>query len=542
MTAYTILQTILTNRPAKIPVRRVHRKQAGTAVEELAASLVGRAAFVGFAVQHNPKGRTKMLALATVKEVLQIFVDGPPKVYPRDSPFEDLLSGNLYTLVGFDMGRLAVRIEIDLNYRVRGIDLSTAFRANAWDDPPLPSDVVKSRLFEGANPALVDSMWINEQGPPVMCLRAWLAACVAENNALTLQSAVRLDTDFLSSEESTFLAELVRQARVLDGAKPKETPGEFTKYQLCKDGKLKLQNARYKTRIQRGQVVIVTNTQGQEFSGVAHGSRGKTTYIHFIGQALSGYLAKVRVLRSPGLTSAEKARNELVLRAQQGLEDLYDSFFIQMLWFPTEEMQVSIIQNPVLILGSPFEGLNPSQEAVALKMISDCPLVVAHGPPGTGKTTTIAAAVSVWEEQRHPTWIVAHSNVAVKNMAEKLFEWEVDFRILVSKEFHFEWHEHLYEGIREKVLVSDQFLDIKDRVALSRLLGRSCIILSTLGMLSNPTLHQNGMFEVVPVGRLVVDEASQIKIEDFLHILHRFRHSLGKLCFFGDPKQRMVDV
>jgi superfamily II DNA or RNA helicase len=61
------------------------------------------------------------------------------------------------------------------------------------------------------------------------------------------------------------------------------------------------------------------------------------------------------------------------------------------------------------------------------------------GPPGTGKTTTISEAAAIWLRARVPTWVVAHSNVAVKNIAEKLYKRGVDFRIIVSKEFHFEW-------------------------------------------------------------------------------------------------------
>ncbi|KAG6884578.1 hypothetical protein C0993_009853 [Termitomyces sp. T159_Od127] len=100
---------------------------------------------------------------------------------------------------------------------------------------------------------------------------------------------------------------------------------------------------------------------------------------------------------------------------------------------------------------APFEGLNSSQGAVASKMVSNFPLIIAHGPPGTGKTTTIAAAVSTWEQQRLPTWIIAHSNVAVKNMAETLVKKKVNFKILVSKEFHFEWYGH-FNVLRLKVV------------------------------------------------------------------------------------------
>jgi hypothetical protein len=64
----------------------------------------------------------------------------------------------------------------------------------------------------------------------------------------------------------------------------------------------------------------------------------------------------------------------------------------------------------------------------------------SEGPPGSGKTSTIAAAVREWDARRDTVWIAAQSNVAVKNIAEKLVKVGVTFRLLVSKEFHFEWY------------------------------------------------------------------------------------------------------
>ena len=67
-----------------------------------------------------------------------------------------------------------------------------------------------------------------------------------------------------------------------------------------------------------------------------------------------------------------------------------------------------------------------------------------HGPPGTGKTTVIAASVSSMMEGnaggRRTMWLIAQSNVAVKNIAEKLADVGFfEFKLLVSKEFHFDW-------------------------------------------------------------------------------------------------------
>ena len=66
-------------------------------------------------------------------------------------------------------------------------------------------------------------------------------------------------------------------------------------------------------------------------------------------------------------------------------------------------------------------------------------LNVNQGPPGTGKSASISAAVREWVRAGSSAWIVAHSNVAVKNIAEKLSKDHVTFRILVSREFYDEW-------------------------------------------------------------------------------------------------------
>ncbi|PPQ95133.1 hypothetical protein CVT25_011676 [Psilocybe cyanescens] len=157
------------------------------------------------------------------------------------------------------------------------------------------------------------------------------------------------------------------------------------------------------------------------------------------------------------------------------------------------------------------------------------------GPPGTGKTTTISAASRVWCDHKFAVWIVAHSNVAVKNIAESLSKQGVDFKLLVSKDFYEEWHEHLYTGIVQSLIRSDELPHDVDGMA--RMLGSSRIVLSTLSMISNPMLQDNGMFKIIPMERLIIDEVSQINIIEFMHIFQRFQSTLGKVCFFGDPKQ-----
>ncbi len=61
------------------------------------------------------------------------------------------------------------------------------------------------------------------------------------------------------------------------------------------------------------------------------------------------------------------------------------------------------------------------------------------GPPGTGKTSTIAAALEHCEKNREPAWVIAHSNVGVKNIAESLVKRKIDFKVIVSLDFYYEW-------------------------------------------------------------------------------------------------------
>lgn len=84
------------------------------------------------------------------------------------------------------------------------------------------------------------------------------------------------------------------------------------------------------------------------------------------------------------------------------------------------------------------------------------------------------------------------------------------------------------------------------------------LVLSTLSMLSNPVLNDKGLFKLIPVRSLIVDEASQIDVFEFMvidldifgldrsvilsiqHLFYKFSKVLEKVCFFGDPKQREV--
>ena len=68
-------------------------------------------------------------------------------------------------------------------------------------------------------------------------------------------------------------------------------------------------------------------------------------------------------------------------------------------------------------------------------------ITLIQGPPGTGKTSVIAAFIHyALHLRKGGIWLVAQSNVAVKNIAEKLVSTGFEnWKLLVSKDFHLEW-------------------------------------------------------------------------------------------------------
>ncbi len=67
--------------------------------------------------------------------------------------------------------------------------------------------------------------------------------------------------------------------------------------------------------------------------------------------------------------------------------------------------------------------LNPSQQAAVDKILSANELAIVHGPPGTGKTTTLVQAIKALIQRDHQKiLVVAPSNTAVDLLSEKLSE------------------------------------------------------------------------------------------------------------------------
>jgi len=70
-----------------------------------------------------------------------------------------------------------------------------------------------------------------------------------------------------------------------------------------------------------------------------------------------------------------------------------------------------------------IKDLNPSQQTAVEKILSAGELAIVHGPPGTGKTTTLVQAIKgLVKQEGGPILAVAPSNTAVDLLSEKLSE------------------------------------------------------------------------------------------------------------------------
>ncbi|MCD8194626.1 MAG: AAA domain-containing protein [Tannerellaceae bacterium] len=67
-----------------------------------------------------------------------------------------------------------------------------------------------------------------------------------------------------------------------------------------------------------------------------------------------------------------------------------------------------------------FPWLNPSQEAAVNKVLAAKDVSVVHGPPGTGKTTTLVEAIYETLHRENQLLVCAQSNMAVDWISEKL--------------------------------------------------------------------------------------------------------------------------
>lgn len=176
--------------------------------------------------------------------------------------------------------------------------------------------------------------------------------------------------------------------------------------------------------------------------------RGKSALIEVEHNLEGKDIAFITSIGKDGPTRAELDRGDAVLLVLQGALPLFENNWMKAIWMPSEPVNwpesFSSPPDPPTpeIIEHPDAPLNASQHEALTKMFSpESHITLVQGPPGTGKTTVIANyVISAIKANQRGIWLMAQSNVAVKNIAEKLVKLEFfDFKLLVSQDFHFEW-------------------------------------------------------------------------------------------------------
>ncbi|MCC7504031.1 MAG: Flp pilus assembly complex ATPase component TadA, partial [Saprospiraceae bacterium] len=65
-------------------------------------------------------------------------------------------------------------------------------------------------------------------------------------------------------------------------------------------------------------------------------------------------------------------------------------------------------------------SLNPSQQSAVRSILDNRDIAIIHGPPGTGKTTTLVAAIQLLTQQENTVLVAAPSNTAADLLTERL--------------------------------------------------------------------------------------------------------------------------
>ncbi|PCH35506.1 nucleoside triphosphate hydrolase protein [Wolfiporia cocos MD-104 SS10] len=535
--AQILEQNLVPNFQSRIPLSRYKPRDVQEVVR-MVTELQPRV--LGVALNVSEDATINSVALATSERMFYISLDNAC----RRGEFKTILALDDCPLVSFGMARIVLILYRFFGCHARGVDLGT-FMSAPGGDPMSPGKMVYEKINPDVNQYEINALWWSNDERNV-CLRAWLSASLAEFFHSQVEQTIQADTDNLGHRELNCLQQLAMNLELLEAKKPTHSEGEIEGVEIV-DGKIVITNSRYKTRVRRSEqtTIVMDTAHGETIYGRANAAEGKNTTVKLLTGNARRDVENVRIVGREELTNAERARDEFILRLLRGEMSLEGPDFTNMIWFPAFALaQINQQDAAPASMALAHLGLNPSQSQVANAMISinSHPLVVAHGPPGTGKTRTISAASWYWDQSHCPVWVVAQSNVGVKNIAESFVKSEIDFKILVSKEFYVEWHEHIYGPIEKYLIRSDDLFRDPDPVYAENRLGGSKVILCTLSMLSNPALDDCQIFDLVPMERLVVDEASQIDTSEFMasaisHLFHKFRKNLIKMCLFGDPKQ-----
>lgn len=361
----------------------------------------------------------------------------------------------------------------------------------------------------------------------------------------------------LTPWERSMLVSLTATTLVLKHDQPPVVKNEFSFCHLeerkdKRKGKseqvLVVNQIRYKNKWQYGYIGEGLTEDGTKVLLRPKYLSGKTAVLH-MDRAFWSQITEI-LMDTSGELDPETARRraficEYLTAGQERIHHIRKNPFIEILFNPRGVSGATwdILSPPATScrhFTRETPGLNPAQKDAVQQLAHGCrKVMLVQGPPGTGKTTVISHVVREWGQAKQRLTDVfligARSNVAVLNIALSLKKlgWK-DFTLLVSDNFYREWHEGYYTHLWDHLITTEELNhnhhDMEDR----RL--QSPVILCTVSMMSGPKLV-NVLLKGRRVTHLVVDEASQTYIGDYVPVLHVHGKALTKVAFVGDDKQ-----
>ncbi|KIJ66999.1 hypothetical protein HYDPIDRAFT_85399 [Hydnomerulius pinastri MD-312] len=360
-----------------------------------------------------------------------------------------------------------------------------------------------------------------------------------------------IDTVKLPDAILRFLAKSSKDSFQRDHLKPTEVTRAFaTSYDHSK-GQVRAQADRFQNKIRKSNNQVtrmhVSGSAGVgsfTVSAQVTSAMGGSALLEGDGNLADRHVATITLTGRADPTAAEVKRARIILLILQGriisegnsftpwTHKIFlspgDDFMWPAEWSQsaTRKIRFNPDKNP--------RPLNDSQQKAIKCMLDQSDAfraTIIQGPPGTGKTTVIASYVHTATAcGQTGIWLIAQSNVAVKNIAEKLADFGLtNWKLLVSNNFFEFWHEHLYTMIRlNTIIINEEFQ--------TRQLHNCPVVLCTLSMLSSSTLQRRGVFDAAPIRTVVIDEASQIEIGDYIPLFSSFP-TIRKVTFIGDNMQ-----
>lgn len=170
----------------------------------------------------------------------------------------------------------------------------------------------------------------------------------------------------------------------------------------------------------------------QDASGDRHGTGGMLHYYKFVGQV--SYVEENRmVIALPSPDALEQIRDAYRLGVQLYLdEQTYRLMFEALnevinaksgrLADLREVFHSTLPCGKFTFAPVRFPWLNTSQQAAVNEVLWAKDVAVVHGPPGTGKTTTLVEAIYETLRRENQVMVCAQSNMAVDWIAEKLVD------------------------------------------------------------------------------------------------------------------------